>query len=385
MAVTGAVIGGSGIGERAATARQRMTPPPEIGGHYHRGMHDFVPASARPAATPAAAVPPLANTSSVWRRAWHPVGHAEDITADSPAQVLIAGRAWVVVRLDGRLAAFEDQCPHRLAPLSAGTVTRAADGTARLTCAYHGWRYDADGRCDLVPALGRQGNVSRRARLRPAYGAAEAYGLVWLAPEEPLAPLPAFPEWAEAGMTRARSRTVRTRASAGQLVDNFLDAAHFPFVHAASFGVADDKPLAAGDVTTGTSAWQVTGVFDTPYRDGGLVVSHRVIKTAGVSGSAHVRLELPGVTIGILLACQPESDLATRVFKLITRGDVGGDAGRLETFVKEEDQILAEDLAILERYQSGLLPLDLRAEAHTRADRLSVAWRRLMADATAHV
>jgi phenylpropionate dioxygenase-like ring-hydroxylating dioxygenase large terminal subunit len=326
-------------------------------------------------------VPPLANTSPVWRRAWHPVAHAEDITGDVPTQVLVGGDAWVVVRLGGRLAAFADQCPHRLAPLSAGSVTRAADGTARLSCAYHGWRYDADGRCDLIPSLGRDGNVSRRARLRPAYGVTEAYGLVWVAPDEPLARLPDFPEWDAPGMTSTRSRTLRTRASAGQLVDNFLDAAHFPFVHAASFGIADEGPLAAGDVTT--TAWRVSGVFDTSYRDGSDVVSHRVTKTSGLSGTAHVRLDLPGVTIGILLGCQPENDGSTRVFKLITRSDIDGDAGRLETFVKEEDQILAEDLAILERYPSGLLPLDPRAEVHTRADRLSVAWRRLMADAVA--
>jgi phenylpropionate dioxygenase-like ring-hydroxylating dioxygenase large terminal subunit len=44
---------------------------------------------------------------------------------------------------------------------------------------------------------------------------------------------------------------MRTRAGAGQLVDNFLDAAHFPFVHAASFGVADGEPLESGEVVTG--------------------------------------------------------------------------------------------------------------------------------------
>jgi vanillate O-demethylase monooxygenase subunit len=329
------------------------------------------------------AVTPLGNASPVWRRAWHPVAHAEELAGDGPAAVLVAGEAWVIARLDGQLAAFADQCPHRLAPLSAGSVTVAADGTARLACAYHGWQYGLSGQCELIPALGRHGNISKRARLRPAFGVTEAYGLIWLAPEEPLSPLPAFPEWDAPGMTRARSRTVRTGASAGQLVDNFLDAAHFPFVHAASFGVADDGPLAAGDVVSSTDGRGrlVTGVFDTPYRDGGVVVTHRVIKTAGVSGSAHVRLELPGVTIGILLACQPEDAGTTRVFKLITRDDIGGEAARLDAFVKEEDQILAEDLAILERYRSGLLPLDPRAEVHSRADRLSVAWRRLMAGA----
>ncbi|HEY0936033.1 MAG TPA: hypothetical protein VGD91_20110, partial [Trebonia sp.] len=138
-------------------------------------------------------------------------------------------------------------------------------------------------------------------------------------------------------------------------------------------------PLETGAVTT--DGWRVAGLFDTPYRDGGVVVSHRVIKTAGVSACAHVRLELPGTTIGLLLACQPEDEVTTRVFKLITRSDIGGDAGRLAAFIAEEDQILAEDLAILERYPSNLLPLDPRVEVNTRADRLSVAWRRLMAAA----
>lgn len=182
-------------------------------------------------------------------------------------------------------------------------------------------------------------------------------------------------------MTSARSRTLRTTAGAAQLVDNFLDAAHFPFVHAASFGVADDGPLEAGEVTA--AGWRLTGVFDTPYRDGGTVVTHRVTKTAGPNGSAHVRLDLPHATIALLLACLPEDAATTRVFKLITRSDIDGDAGKLKTFIKEEDQILAEDLAILERYRSALLPLDPHAEVHTRADRLSVAWRRLMADAAA--
>jgi hypothetical protein len=154
-------------------------------------------------------------------------------------------------------------------------------------------------------------------------------------------------------------------------------------VHAASFGVASDEPLAAGEVSASPADWQVTGVFDTPYRDGGVVVSHRVIKTAGISGSAHVRLELPGVTIALLLGCLPEDDGSTRAFKLITRSDIGGDTARLDAFVAEEDQILAEDLAILGRYPSGQLPLDPRAEVHTRADRLSLAWRKLMAAALA--
>lgn len=48
--------------------------------------------------------------------------------------------------------------------------------------------------------------------------------------------------------------------------------------------------------------------------------------------------------------------------------------------VAYEDLVLDEDLAILERYRDRSLALDVAAEVHTRADRLSVAYRRLLAD-----
>lgn len=325
------------------------------------------------------ALPPLTNTSPVLRRAWHAVALAEEIVDNQTLQVWVVGEPWVIARLDGTLVAFVDRCPHRLAPLSAGRIAPAEDGAARLVCGYHGWRYDAAGRCDLIPALGKADKVSRRAALTPSAGVAERYGLIWLAPEEPLTPFPEFAEWDRPGMDQARSRVVRTPAGACQIVDNFLDAAHFPFVHASSFGVADDGPLGGGDVIVDGSSVRAT--FITGYRDQGAVSLHRVTKTTGPSTIVHLRLELPHATIGILFACLPETETSTRVFKLLTRSDLHGDSGRIEQFVKEEDQILAEDLTILERYPSTELPLDPRVEMHTRADRLSLAWRGVLADA----
>ena len=144
---------------------------------------------------------------------------------NTPVQVLVAGDAWVLTRMDGVLTAFDDHCPHWQSPLSAGSVTRADDGSPRLSCAFHGWRFDAMGQCDLMPGLDRGGHAHRGGhrgghrhqdwqgkhgsrggytdrgrrgpgtRLLAAYGVAERYGLVWLAADEPLAPLPEFPEW----------------------------------------------------------------------------------------------------------------------------------------------------------------------------------------------
>ncbi len=276
-----------------------------------------------------------------------PVARAEEVLDNVPVQVLVAGDAWVLTRMDGRLTAFEDRCPHQRSPLSDGAVTRAADGTPRLSCAYHGWRFDAAGRCDLIPGRGARGRFGKRAVLRPAYGVTEKYGLIWLAGREPLAPLPEFPEWAGDAIDEARARAVRTQASAGQVVAGFLDAA-----------------------------------FTMPSRDGGEDYAPRVIKTTGPHATVHARLELPRARIAILLACQPEDWGSTRVFTLVTRAGPAGDATRLARFLSAADQSLLADLATLERGARAVIPLEDRgAEAGAPADRLSVAWRRVMARA----
>jgi 3-phenylpropionate/trans-cinnamate dioxygenase ferredoxin subunit len=48
------------------------------------------------------------------------------------------GKAICLVRYEGRVAAFADECPHQAFPLSAGEVH--ADGT--LECVWHGARFD---------------------------------------------------------------------------------------------------------------------------------------------------------------------------------------------------------------------------------------------------
>jgi vanillate O-demethylase monooxygenase subunit len=53
-------------------------------------------------------------------------------------------------RADGRPAALLDRCPHRLLPLSRGTVVGDV-----LQCGYHGMCFDGEGRCTRVPAQNR--------------------------------------------------------------------------------------------------------------------------------------------------------------------------------------------------------------------------------------
>lgn len=367
--------------------------------------------SVRSSVSSADRVPTLANTTAVWKRAWIAVALADEVPDNAPMQVLVAGEAWVVIRMDGTLTAFEDVCPHRQSPLSVGAVTRADDGSPRLTCAFHGWRFDATGECDLMPTeeggifgrhwhvgghghrgwagghgksgrhgrhqdhggnadhgwAGGQGKAAERTALRPAYGITERYGLVWLAAQKPLAPLPEFPELAGDGAGVARVQTVSTHASAGQVIDGFLDAG----------------ALGSPEVTT--EGWQVAGVFEKRYR---------ITKTAGPHATAHVRADLPHARVGILLTCQPEDFHTTRVYALGTRIDwapgtdwPGTLPGRptpqaARGLEAEHMAAVDRDLAALESSPAAVLPLTIDAAGSTP---LAAAWRQLMARAIAEL
>lgn len=74
-------------------------------------------------------------------------------------------------RQDGHPVVLDDECWHRLLPLSNGRL----DGD-ELTCAYHGLVFAADGRC----ARTRAGAPPDGACVR-SYPTAEADGRVWVA------------------------------------------------------------------------------------------------------------------------------------------------------------------------------------------------------------
>ncbi len=290
----------------------------------------------------------LTNVSAELAHSWIAVGHAEDF-GPQPVDVSMLGQPWVVVRREG----------------TAGAIDAFAVGQQR------------------------RGAATAAAA---AAAAIEHLGLIWIAIEPPLSPLPPLPGWAEHGFASARCETVRTRVSAAQLIDNFMDAAHFPFVHPASFGVEDAFDVSSDEIMR--DEWLVRSTFTAPYQNHDdplvatgehpLIQEHTVTKVgyAGCNASLELRFPMTSGVFGIVYACQPESMTSTRIFKVMARNDL--DDAAMAQCVRDEDAILGEDLDILERYTTMGLETDLTVEVHTRADRLSVAWRRLMRDLEQH-
>jgi toluene monooxygenase system ferredoxin subunit len=66
------------------------------------------------------------------------VGTLDDVWAGEKVGVVAQGRPILLVNVDGVVCAYEDRCLHKGVRLSEGRL----DGFV-LTCAAHGWQYDA--------------------------------------------------------------------------------------------------------------------------------------------------------------------------------------------------------------------------------------------------
>ena len=324
----------------------------------------------------------IVNTSAGLARAWYPVATVDEVGTD-PIGVRLLGQPWAIARLDSGLVAFEDRCPHRRAPLSIGI-----NHGSTLQCRYHGWHFAPDGRCVTIPSLGDAAAVPSRACATAAAGVIERYGLVWLAPEPPVADLPAFSEWSDDTYDVSRNEPRRSPASAFALVDNFLDATHLPTVHTQTFGVADAGFLPDHDVHS--DDWRASTTYQVSYRnyddplvatgEHPLVQPQELYKEFVAATTALIRLDFPltGRRIAILFALQPEHDGSTRIYKQMARNDLDGDVERIKASVEFEDLVLDEDLAVLEAYHDHAFPIDQRVEIHVRTDKLSLAYRRML-------
>ncbi len=327
----------------------------------------------------------LDNVSPALARGWHTVARVDELS-DRPLQVWLLGEPWALARLDGEVRAYRDRCPHRFAPLSTGRIV-----DDELECGSHGWRFGADGLATAIPALGAGAVLPPRACLDAPHAVRERFGLVWLAPDEPVCDLHAFPEWDDPSFTRAETAPRHTTVSALQLADNFLDAAHFPTVHVRTFGTPEAAYVSPHHVAR--DGWEITTVYEAPYRNHDdplvatgehpLVQPHVLTKVGRPPAAVYLTLDFPmtGRRLAILFVCQPETRNRTRVYKLMAHDGIApADLAAIDGLIAYEDLVLDEDLAILERMASMTLATDPRVEVHSTADKLSVAYRRALAD-----
>lgn len=154
-------------------------------------------------------------------RRWWTAALSESVPLRQPVALKSGDTDLVLFRDDqGVPRALLDQCAHRRAPLSLGTVTEAG----HVQCPYHGWRYEgAGGRCVAIPNLSSEEKVPRTYRV-PTFAVAEQDGFIHIwsegndTPDTP-APALAVPTF---GVDRRESALLAYPQDA--LVDLLLDA-----------------------------------------------------------------------------------------------------------------------------------------------------------------
>ncbi len=161
--------------------------------------------------------------------AWYVVDRSDAITKKPKAYEML-GRAVVVYRKpNGEPAALLDRCPHRSVPLSIGKVR--SDG---IECAYHGWRFESDGRCTAVPGLCER--IPPLARV-DSFAVCEQDGWTWVygapgvAPDEKPFRFPFTGDARYTHITYARLMD----APMVDVAENALDVPHTSFLHKGLF------------------------------------------------------------------------------------------------------------------------------------------------------
>jgi phenylpropionate dioxygenase-like ring-hydroxylating dioxygenase large terminal subunit len=326
---------------------------------------------------------------AVLRRCWHPIAFAADLT-DEPVGVEILGEHLMVRRVGDTIAVTQRYCPHRQADLTDGTLKGDL-----LVCPYHAWEFDGTGVCRRIPAEPPTAPISAKANLR-VYTTVVRHGAVWvlLDDESPLTEIPEWPEASDPDYRWFRIEPMAVATSASRVVENFLDVAHFPFVHAGTFGNSDYPRVGDIDLDRTDTGFHfvykylaanpdLSALGDTP------TIERRMVYDLDAPYFARLAIEYEGGRRHVIyMVPMPVDETHCIAFNFFARNF--DHHLPVETFTAFDLAIFNEDIKILERQNPKEIPLDLQASMHVRSDRATVAYRHALRalidrhDATTH-
>jgi phenylpropionate dioxygenase-like ring-hydroxylating dioxygenase large terminal subunit len=209
----------------------------------------------------------------------------------------------------------------------------------------------------------------------------ERFGLVWTTLGSPVKDVYDFPEAHEADRRYLRCGWVTVRTSAPRLVENFLDMAHFPYVHAGVLGSVPWTEVAEYDAEIRRDVdevWATNCQFFQPRvaateSDGAYAaLTYRVptpfqVMLYRVCPTAPERLD------AILLAVHPVDEHVCRAQPVEYLLDGHSTHHDLLSF---EQAIFLQDRFIVENQRPLSLPLRPGTEGPVRADAASITYRR---------
>jgi phenylpropionate dioxygenase-like ring-hydroxylating dioxygenase large terminal subunit len=165
------------------------------------------------------------------RNQWYVVLESHEVKAQ-PIGVTRLGEIMVFWRDQScKVFAAVDRCPHRGVALSAGVMH-----SDHLQCPFHGFEFDASGKCVLVPANGREGIIPNALKLN-MYPTYEAHGFIWVwwGTSKPEPAAPDFFENLDESYHYSSAQDPWD-AHYSRVIENQLDVVHLPFIHRTTIG-----------------------------------------------------------------------------------------------------------------------------------------------------
>ena len=276
----------------------------------------------------------------VIRDLWHPISNLSEVTGAGMKQTRLLGE-----------------------PIACGIDDRGHPAAFRLT----------DGLSHEVPGV-KQASLPVKEHL----------GYIWTSLGNPAEEIFAIPEAEEPDRTNTNAFTVGVACSAPRAIENFLDVAHFPYVHSGILGVEPHTEVADYDVTfedgeiwtrnvdyyqprASTSAGRGVAVrywYRVPYPYAAVLY-----KTSSVLSG---RMEM---VLALLIHPVTETFIRVHLFNSL----LDNESTNTE-ILRFNQEIMGQDKPIVENQHPKLLPLDPRVETPIRADKLAVAYRRRLSE-----
>jgi phenylpropionate dioxygenase-like ring-hydroxylating dioxygenase large terminal subunit len=171
------------------------------------------------------------------RNAWYVASWADALgEGQLVARTIMDEPVVLFRRADGSIAAIEDRCSHRFAPLHMGKII----GGDRIQCPYHGLEFDGTGACVRNPHGAK--NIPARTRLK-SYAVVEKHKAVWIWMGDAPADEAKVPDFAVLDnvpeLHTTKHDSIMIRANYQLIIDNLLDLSHTSYLHEGILGNQD--------------------------------------------------------------------------------------------------------------------------------------------------
>lgn len=173
------------------------------------------------------------------RQYWIPCAMSSELEVDGdPMRLPLMGEKLLAFRdSNGKVGIMDHRCPHRCASLFLG---RNEEGGLR--CVYHGWKFDAEGKCIDMPSVPDGENVRQKIHSK-AYKVHERNGLIWVYMGKDQGNPPPLPD-IEVTLLPEEELSIHfvyRDCNWLQALEGDIDTAHFGFLHAGTVN-AEDLP-----------------------------------------------------------------------------------------------------------------------------------------------